>query len=96
MTGELQTFLVGQPPKPKAAYPKQREGRMILFRERGSTICGHTGYVIYSRRGGMELGTIEWRNQWGAWSVVLSDGVAINKEILTEFYAMLKELEKRD
>ena len=92
LTGELQTFLLAQPPKPKGSYPKGREGRMILFRESTGWNLGHTVYDVYSRRGGMYLGKIEWRNQWQAWSVILPERCPINKEILTEFYAMLKEL----
>lgn len=68
---------------------------MILFREANGSNLGHTSYNVYSRRGGFCLGRIEWRNQWNTWSILLKDGTPINKEILGEFYAMLKELEKR-
>ena len=92
MTGELQTYLLAQPPKPKGSYPHQRAGKMVLFQEAAGWNLGHTRYNVYSRSGGMFLGTIEWRNQWNSWSLILSERCPINKDILAEFYAMLKEL----
>lgn len=74
--------------------PSRREGRMCLFTINGSTM-GYPDYVITSVRGRFVIGTLEFRNQWGYYCVRFKPDTPLNAEILSETYAMLKELRSR-
>ena len=77
---------------PTVASFTRREGRMCKFMVAG-TVMYRSAFTVHSRRGGMYLGRIEWRNQWGYYAFhPATDGVMFNMEILAEIYAMLKEL----
>lgn len=68
---------------------------MVRFTVRGSTM-GYATYTAWARRGGFAIGRLEYRNQWGYYAFYpVMDGTAtpLNKEIVTEIYAMLKLLE---
>jgi len=72
-----------------------REGRMVAFSRTSYSVMGYPTYMLYARRGGFPLGQIMWRNQWGYYAYYpTADGVLtpINREIIAEIYAMLKEL----
>lgn len=57
---------------------------------------GESTYTITSRRGGMRIGYVEFRNQWQAWSVKFDNDVPLNMEILAEAYKFLKLRETND
>lgn len=91
MTGALACWLGTLP---LVDWPKRREGRLLKFMPTGMTMSRQR-YNVYAVRGGFHVGCIEYRNQWGAFSFMADEGVPINREILGEIYAMLKELDSK-
>lgn len=80
---------------PKPEYPAGKEGRMCRFTSRGETM-GYRTYTVWARRGQFVIGRIEYRNQWGYYAFIPDANhhveIPVNKEIIAEIYAMLREL----
>lgn len=92
MTGALNAYLRAQSPLPLEGYPARREGRMCRFDRRPSLDCGRPRYNVIAVRGGLFIGELQFRNQWGYYSFHAHPEARFNKEILGEIYAMLREL----
>lgn len=77
------------------SQPRGKEGRMLRFSQRG-TVMGYQSYTVWARRGQFVIGRIEYRNQWGYYAfypdVHAHIETPLNREIVAEIYAMLKEL----
>lgn len=92
MTGALQQWIVKNSPLPVDQYPKRREGRMLKFTAYERSL-GRPRYNVQTVRGEQfSIGVIEYRNQWGYFAFKADPDVPMNREILGEIYAMLKEL----
>lgn len=82
-------------PPGSLVQPAGREGRMVRFSQRGNVMGWHS-YTVWARRGQFVIGRLEYRNQWGYYAFI-PDGnhhveTPLNREILGEIWAMLKEL----
>jgi len=81
---------------PLADWPKRREGKFLRFLPMHERVMSRPVYNVVTVRGeAFSIGRIEYRNQWGAFSFTADAGVPINREIIAEIYAMLKELDSR-
>lgn len=72
--------------------PAHLEGKWCTFTFRGASVMGAPSYGVDSRRGGFELGTLEWSNQWNAYSFKPHPDARLSGLVIAEIYAMLKEL----
>ena len=91
MTGELFRWLGTLP---LVEWPKQREGRLVRFVKMHGLVMYRPAYNVVAVRGeAFSMGRIEYRNQWGTFSFTADAGIPINREIIAEIYAMLKELD---
>jgi hypothetical protein len=77
------------------SQPAGKEGRMLRFSQRG-TVMGYQSYTVWARRGQFTIGRLEYRNQWGYYAFYPDSNhhveTPLNREIVAEIYAMLKEL----
>lgn len=77
-------------PSRETIPPLQREGKFASFNCQG-TRFNETCWVVRSRRGGFELGWIEWSPQWGAYSFRAHPEARFNGQLVAEIYTFLKE-----
>jgi len=100
MTGALQDFLRQQPLRDaRRSVPPPPDtfgGRLVAARAIGDHVVGRPSYVLISRRGGFDLGTVSFSNQWQAYSWRgLPGDTPVNQEIVAEIYAVLRDLNRR-
>lgn len=83
-------FLFKPLEKPKAET--KLAGTFCYFDLTGHNL-GRPTYGVRSRRGGIGIAHIEWRNQWNAWAVFFRSDTPVNAEIIAEIYAFLRRPE---
>jgi hypothetical protein len=79
--------------------PPAVRGRWTRFEQRAGLVMYKPAYNVYSipqggmvSGGGLWIGKVEWRNQWGTFAFYPDADVMFNKEILAEIYALLRDL----
>ena len=98
MTGQLDQFLRMGGHLSLDDYPKHLEGRLVRFDRRSSSTLGRPDYHVHTVRGGWLIGFLEFRNQWQMYSFLMASSasdIPLNKVMLAEIFAMLKELDAR-
>jgi len=80
----------------REAKPLPREalgGKWLVFTPTGQVNLGEPTFTITSRRGGFQVGYVEFRNQWQDWSVKFAGDAVLNRACLAETYVFLKTRE---
>lgn len=66
-------------------------GKWMAFRDSKRRSMYKPVYDVLSRRGGFTMGTIEFRNQWQAWSFKPHHEAVFNRESLAEVFCFLRD-----
>ena len=57
-----------------------------------SNVLGHVKYSVVSKRGGMEMGEIQWSNQWGRARFKPHPEAIFDQQCVAEIYACMRDL----
>ena len=75
----------------QAKLPKQLEGKYLGFYQ-GQFIAHEPTYSIVSRRGGFNMGRIEWSPQWRAWMFRPHSEAVFPMSAVAEVYVFIRDL----
>lgn len=66
-------------------------GQMLQFVPRGTNL-GRPVYNVFSQRGRMLMGHVEWSNQWGRPKFRPSADAVFDKQCIAEIYACMRDM----
>lgn len=66
-------------------------GRLLEFHPSGYNL-GRLGWRVVSKRGGFEMGRIEWSNQWYRAKFTPHPEAVFDQRCLAEIYACMREM----